>query len=392
MNRLKRVSSRLTTLLFLGVLGWSLMLHGCQGKTKSKKGKKSSASKWREMLKKRRNRAKPVHAVTIHNGAIASLLSSTTTLTAEQQVTVVTQVNGLVRGVYGLEGRRFGRGATLARLSNPYLKIAYDRAKLEVQKYTRDLQRQQRLLKKGYVSRETAENLRFQLAQAKNKLDQAKEDIRNLRIRATISGTVTQKLINRGAWVTPQLKAFVLEDPRSLVAQVAAPERYLPRLRKGLQAFLQAEALGGKTEITGKVIRIAPSIDSKSGTVLVTIGNLKPLKPLRSGMFVTAQIVLERRSNVPLIPKVAVSYFRNKAYVFQLNDSDKPCAPSDKPVVCKAQRVYIEKGLENANWVEARSGLKPGAHIVILGQQGLRTKRKVRVVEWKKMKPPSPSS
>ncbi len=339
------------------------------------------------MWKKRRNRAKPVHAVKLYKGSIASLLTGTTTLTAEQQVTVVTQVNGLVFSIYGKEGRRVRRGSTLARLSNPYLVIAHQRAKLEVSKLKHDLARQKRLLRKGYVSREAAENLRFKFAQAKNQLKRTQQDLTNLRIRATISGIVTKRFLQKGSWVTPQMKGFTLENPKSIVAQVAVPERYLPRLKKGLKVYLQAEALGRKQDITGKLVRIAPSIDAKTGTITVTIGQIKPLKPLRSGMFVTVQIVLERRTHVPLIPKVAVSYYRNKAFVFQLTDKDKPCLPQSKPILCKANKVYFKKGLENAKWVEARSVLKAGDKVVILGQQGLRTSHKVRVVQWRPLKP-----
>lgn len=389
-DRMSRLISHIALLLCALLL--VPLLAGCKSSSKGKKAKGKQAKKgkkksWRELWKKRRNRAKPVHGVRLHNGAISSLLTGTTTLTAEQQVTVVTQVNGLVSSLYGKEGRRVRRGSTLARLSNPYLVIAHERAKLEVQKLARDLKRQKRLLRKGIVSREAAENLRFQYAKATNQLKRTKQDLANLRIRATISGVVTKRMLQKGAWVTPQIKGFNLENPRSIVAQVAVPERYLPRLKKGLPAFLQAEALGRKRKITGEVVRVAPSVDAKTGTVTVTIGKIKPLKSLRSGMFVTIQIVLERRKNVPLLPKVAVSYYRNKAFVFRLKDKKKPCQPPHAPVKCKAEKVYIEKGLENAEWVEVRSGVQAGDRVIILGQQGLRTSHKVRVVQWQKLKP-----
>lgn len=383
---------RFSLFVWLGVLvcGWPLLV-GCQNRKADAKQQENKPS-WKDLWSKRQNRAKPVHAATLHTGTITSLLSSTTTLTAEEDVSIMTQVNGLVEVVYGLEGRRFRRKGLLARLSNPYLTIAYDRAKLEVGKLKYDFVRQQKLLRKGYVSRETVENLRFQLEQAENQLQKAQEDINNLRVYSTIGGVVTQRLIQKGAWVIPQQKAFQMENPRSLVAHVAAPERYLPRLKLGQVTYLQAEALGNQHIITGKVIRIAPSIDPKTGTVQVTVGDLKPLDSLRSGMFVTVQIVLERRVDVPLIPKVAVSYYRNKAYVFRLKERDQPCKPPKISAVCEADRIYIEKGLENTDWIEVRSGIKTGEHIIVMGQEGLRPKRQVRVVQWRAMKPPKPSS
>lgn len=379
-------------LLLLGSLLWiAPTLTACQNRPADAKKQENTTSQWRALWKKRESRAKPVHATTLQNGTITSLLASTTTLTAEEDVSIIAQVTGLVEVVNGLEGRSFRRGGLLARLSNPYLKIAYDRAKSEANKLRVDLDRQQKLLKKGYVSKETVETLRFQFEQAENQLQKAQEDLNNLRIYSTIGGVVTQRLIQKGAWVIPQQKAFQVENPRSLVAHIAAPERYLPRLKTGLLAFLQAEALGPKHTISGKVIRIAPAIDPKTGTVQVTIGSLHPLHSLRSGMFVSAQIVLERRIQVPLVPKVAVSYHRNKAYVFRLKAIKQPCLPAQPAADCEAERVYIEKGLENTNWIEVRAGVKFGDPIIMLGQEGLRPKRRVRVMQWQKLKPPTAS-
>ena len=350
---------------------------------RSGKAKDQGRKDYRAMMKKRR-RAKPVHGFIIKQGNISSLLSTTTTLKAESEVTVMTQISGLVQRVYGKEGRYFRRGGTLARVSNPYLKIAHDRVLLEVRKLTSDLKRQKKLMSKGYVSRETTETLNFKLAQARNQLKRAKQDLRNLRIKATISGIVTHRYIQQGAWVNPQMKAFMIENPRSLVAHIAAPERYLSRLKKGLKAYLKAEALGIPQTITGEIIRVAPSIDPKSGTIDVMIGKLRPLKILRSGMFVSVRVVLEHRKNVPLIPKGAVSYHQNRASVLRLQAKKGKCLPP-APSACYVEKIFFAKGLENTHWVEAKNKLRAGDSIIILGQQGLRKGHKVRVVQWRKL-------
>jgi len=436
-------------------------LLGCAKKDKTpKKGK--SKKEWR-----RKARPRPVHAIRVQSGNIAAILSGTTTLEAEDRVTRIAQVSGQVKRIYAQEGKRVRKGSLLALLSNPYLHIAYERVKGEVKKLTEDLKVQKKLLRKGAVSKETTKSLGFQLAQAKNQLKKAREDIRNLRITATISGIVSQKHLRRGSWINPGTKAFELEEPRSLVAKIALPEKYLPKLRKKQKAKLFAEALGRKVYIEGEVIRIAPVIDPKTGTISVVIGKLtlkarekkdeastspktkkrrfkrrrrrgkrrrgkrrayKKRKAassnkkasealltsakLRSGMFVTVNLILEERFEVPLVPKQSVMYARNKPYVYRLVGPRKLCKPEKldqkmgrkkwrkrkhkssknmkrgkkgkgkkgkKKPNCKVERAYFTKGLEDARMLEAIGGVRPGDRIVTLGHEGLREGNPVKV-------------
>lgn len=375
-------------LFLLSTLPWAI---GCKNKTK----KPSSGHKKRFWSQKKK--AKPVHAARLRQGTIESKLSGTTTLTAEHNVTVVTQVNGLVVRVYGKEGRSFRKGALLASLSNPYLRIAYNNAKLQVQKLERELKRNQKLLRKGYVSKQTAEELHFQLAQAKNQLKRAAEDQRNLRIRATIPGIVTKQHIRKGAWVSPQKPAFHLETPSSLVAIISVPEKNYPKLKKGLLARIRAEAFGDQISVTGRVIQISPTVDPKTGTIAVTIGKLTPRKMLRSGMFLTVSLILEQRKQAILVPKQAVQYTKNRPFVFRLqgrcplqsltgnrrgliHKRKVKSTPSSKNP-CKAQKVFFKKGLENSTHIEAENFLQAQDQVVTLGQQGLQNGSSLRIIK-----------
>ena len=268
---------------------------------------------------------KPVHAATIRQGEIAAMLMGTATLDAEERVTILAQVKGIATRVYGIEGRYVRQGSLLAQLENPYLQIADEQAATEIEKARIDLKRHQSLVKRGYVSKETEEQLIFQLRQKQNIRKQTQEDLRNLRIPATISGVVTKQTLRRGSWVLPNAEVFMMEDPRSIVASIAIPEKYLPNLKVDLEATLLSEAIGLGNTIKGRILRIAPTIDAKTGTVMVTIGKLAPLEKLRSGMFVSVSLILERRKDVALVPKQAVLYENNKPVVFRLRGKGGAC-------------------------------------------------------------------
>jgi RND family efflux transporter MFP subunit len=296
---------------------------------------------------------KPVHAATIRQGEIAAMLMGTATLDAEERVTILAQVKGIATRVYGVEGRYVRQGSLLAQLENPYLQIADEQAATEIEKARIDLKRHQSLVKRGYVSKETEEQLIFQLRQKQNIRKQTQEDLRNLRIPATISGVVTKQTLRRGSWVLPNAEVFMMEDPRSIVASIAIPEKYLPNLKVDLEATLLSEAIGLGNAIKGRILRIAPTIDAKTGTVMVTIGKLAPLEKLRSGMFVSVNLILERRKDVALVPKQAVLYENNKPVVFRLRGKGGACDIQPLDSAKKARRGGERKG---QGGVEAKDG------------------------------------
>ncbi len=326
-----------------GVLGlvWMAMfgsLMGCHRGEPAAAAKNQPTGEKKDWRSRRKKPAKPVHAAEIRKGEIEAILSGTATLEAEDRVTILAQVKGLAVRVFGLEGRFFRKGSVLAQLSNPYLQIADEQVGADIEKAKVDLKRNLPLSKRGYVSRETEELLAFQLLQKQIQRKQTQEDLRNLKITATISGIVTKQILRRGTWVLPNAEAFMMEDPRSLVANIAVPEKYLSYLKTGLEAALGSEAVGLNTQITGRVVRISPTVDAKTGTIQVIIGQLSPLEKLRSGMYVTVRLVLERRKDVPLVPKQAVLYENNRPVVYRLIGESGDCDVNltDKPSSAKS--------------------------------------------------------
>ncbi|MEM1007572.1 MAG: efflux RND transporter periplasmic adaptor subunit [Myxococcota bacterium] len=433
-QRIWRRVAKVWLCLFLGLMGGLFLgLMGCKEKSKVR----VKTGKWQKLRKKRRaSLPKPVHATRVRKGTIEANFATTTTLEAESNVMILSQVKGLVRRLRGIEGRRFRRGASLAMLSNPYLRIADEQAALDVEKAKLALRRHRRLLKKGYVSREQEEQLVFQLRQAEIRRKQTLQDLKNLRIVATISGVVVERKVNKGSWVLPNTQVFTMEDPRSLVAHMAIPEKYLGSLKSGLEATLRAEAFLGKV-LRAKVIRVSPTVDAKTSTVRVTLGNLRPVKNLRSGMFVRARLRLKKHVNVPVVPKKALLYEQNRPTVFVVRGDASKCgltqplsrvkagrgrakgsaggsragqgmrpkANAESNTVgkagpksatlskrfssfararCRVERVWIQKGIENERVVEVRKGLVLGDAVVVLGQEELQNKANVRIVQWVK--------
>ena len=186
----------------------------------------------------------------------------------------------------------------------------------------------------------------------------AERELGYTEVRAPISGTVTARMVNLGDQVQIGQELFELIDFESIVARIYVPEKHLTQLRTGLPANVATQT-ASDVDFACNVKRIAPIVDPKSGTVKVTVGvGAKP--GLRPGMYVDVNLITATHTEAVLVPKRAVVYDDDQAYVYRMNGTDR------------VERVFIEPLLSDKHHIEPVSGLAPGDRVVVAGQAGLK--------------------
>ena len=109
------------------------------------------------------------------------------------------------------------------------------------------------------------------------------------------------------------------------------------------------------------------------GIVLkVTIGLDLDHEGLRPGMFVNAFIITRTNDNALILNKDAIVYDGSKRFVFVVKDS-------------LAYKLPVEVGFEDASRIEIIGGISDTANVIIVGQNGLRDKTKVKIVKRRKI-------
>jgi len=302
--------------------------------------------------------AVPVEVSELAQGSIESILAFSANLEAERQVTVVAQAMRQVTKLLVEEGDVVQRGQILLRLQDDEQRSALSKVESQVDKANREFARQERLYTQELISEETYNNAAYELEQLKIAQADAERELGYTEVRAPISGTVTARMVNIGDQVQISQELFELIDFESIVARVYVPEKHLSQLRNGLPASVSPQAASG-SEFACTVKRIAPIVDPKSGTVKVTVGvGAKP--GLRPGMYVDVALVTATHDEAILVPKRAVVYDDDQAYVYRMKGADR------------VERVFIEAQLTDKYNIEPVSGLAPGDRVVVAGQAGLK--------------------
>ncbi len=319
----------------------------------------------------------PVETVILERGEIEAVLRFSTNLEAESEVQVFSQASRLVTQLRVEEGDPVKKGQLLLQLQSDEQKSALAQTESQLRKAQREYERQQNLFTRELISEQAMTEATYEVEQLELALDDARRNLTYTEVRAPISGIVTGRHVNLGDHITVNQHLFDIVDFDTIVARVYVPERELPRLRVGQTARLfsgAADAADARTAgsrvaqaRTGHVVRIAPIVDPKSGTVKVTAA-IPPDQGLLPGMYVEVELVTDVHDDALLVPKRAVVYDNNQAFLFRLSED------------LKTERLPLAVWLEDREHIEPVPGstLRDGDEIVVAGQAGLKDGVRVR--------------
>ena len=190
---------------------------------------------------------------------------------------------------------------------------------------------------------------RLKVAAARARLATARLDSRALTVRAPAEGTVTALLTTPGAPVDPSTPIVAVDNLERLAVSVDLSEFDVARVKPGLAANVDVDALGGKA-FPGRVLFAALTGTDTNGVVTfpVQVG-LDETQGLKPGMSVSVHIVVAQRRNVVQVPLEAVSR----------DDEDRPFVTTTDTAGNSVDR-RVTLGLSNNKNVEIKKGLRAG--------------------------------
>jgi membrane fusion protein (multidrug efflux system) len=359
----------------------------------------------------------PVELTRAVRGDISTTILSTTTIDTEVKVDVYPKHSGPIVLMRAEEGNYVQPGQLLAQIDPAEHELSLKQTEASYEELKTTFTRLETMHKNKMTSQEAYDAARFAYEKAKIALDMAKLQVENTRVISPIKGLIILRGIRYGERVTPATLAYSILDMESRIAEVHLPESEIGRVRPGLAVEIRTDAQAEKV-FPGRVRKISPAVDPRSGTVKVTVDLDDTEQLLRPGMFVRVNIVVDTHKDTVLVPRAAALNVDDKLAVFVARPAPTPTSPPEEPEADKAEaprdkpgakagagaavaadlaeaatpkkpeqphevveRVFFEAGYQNESFIEALSGVQPGDRLVHVGQQGLQPGAKIVVVD-----------
>jgi len=230
--------------------------------------------------------------------------------------------------------------------------------------YQMALNRQMSALRNISVARAELARAKAQVAQTRAALERAQEDLRNSTITSPIDGLVLSRDVQVGDAVSSIL---VLGSQATLVMSLGdvsdvyvlgkVDEADIGKVYRGQPARIVVESFKDK-KYEGKVTKISPLGKEKDNvtTFEVRVSIHNPSGELKANMSANAEIILEEKKGVLLIPEAAVIYDKDRNTSIEVPD-----ARADKG----RRKLSVKLGISNGVKTELVSGLHEKDKVVL---------------------------
>ena len=189
-----------------------------------------------------------------------------------------------------------------------------------------------------------------------NSIESSGKVIENFPVYATVSGTVTEKMVEIGQSVKQGQGLFKIADLQSLWAEFDVYESQIESIKTGQNIEVSTNTQSDKT-IISKVSFIDPVLNTKTRTVTLRadLNNSKGL--LKPGMFVKGKLSAITKSNSISVPASAVLWTGKRSVVYVKTKQDQ--------AIFEMREVQI--GSKIGESYQVLVGLKNGDEVVTNG-------------------------
>ncbi|MBM3326607.1 MAG: efflux RND transporter periplasmic adaptor subunit [Calditrichaeota bacterium] len=285
----------------------------------------------------------------------------TGTLTGREEADIVPMVGEYIARVLVREGQRVTAGQIICELSKDNPSAGYRQAELALENAGRELQRIQTLFDKGAVARQMLDGITLQRDIAKRNFELSQ---RLLTLTTPIAGTVANLTAEAGKFAAPgmPLAKVIAADRLRATFEVPAVDRN--EIVIGANCRITA---AGATA-SGKVERIALSADQegRAFTAWIKIDDAPDNLAFSPGLMADIEVFVFDVPQALVVAPEAILRRGDDYHLFIVDNG-------------KAKLLPVEIGARASDAVWIRSGLEPGAQVVIAGADLLSDGAPIRI-------------
>jgi HlyD family secretion protein len=214
------------------------------------------------------------------------------------------------------------------------------------------------------VSRAEVARAKAQVAQMQAALDNAEEDLRNSTIVSPMDGLVLSRDVEVGDAISSILilgsqatNIMTLGDVSEVYVKGKVDEADISKVYLGQPARISVESLKER-KFMGKVTKISPLGVEKDNvtTFEVRVSIQNPTGELKANMSANAEIILEEKEKVLMVPEAAVIYDKDRHTFLETPD------PGSKT---GRRKLSAKLGISNGVKTELVEGLKEGQQVIL---------------------------
>ncbi len=298
-------------------------------------------------------------------------MESIGTLKPYDEVTVSSEVDGILKAIHVDEGSAVSRGQLVAeikdtdyRLAGEQAAAALKQAQASLDNAKLDYQRKEALYREELVTKQQYDDIAARLALAQGDVEraQAGRDLANEKLAKTMifapmTGSVLAKKVTSGDYIRNGTLLVSIIRTDLLKLSFTVSEKDVGSLRTGQNVTFVVDAFPGR-EFRGQLKTIYPSLEERTRSLQVEAEVSNPDRSLKPGFFARVTLYTGAAQNTVVAPVTALLYDNSTTKLFVVEGD-----------TAKERKVRI--GRKYGEFMEISEGLKEKETVVIVGQNNL---------------------
>lgn len=278
---------------------------------------------------------------------------------AESTVNVIAKVSGMeqIMAVNVKVGDKVSKGQVLASLNTDSTSLQMEQAQLAYDNAKDMYEKNLALFDAGAVSQNQIDQLKLQMDNAANGLNQIKLALDYATVTAPISGTVVTVNADEGSYASASQPMFVIANVDDLEVKAGVTESNVGKIQLGQKVSVKIGAAGADP-VEGTITEISKVMDMATKNYPITISIDNSAGNYVDGMYAEVQLVVDRAPDAVVIPAQAIINNDNKRYVFIEREG-------------KAVETEVQVGLTDGNYYVVTEGLTVGENLIVKGNSDL---------------------
>ena len=232
---------------------------------------------------------------------------------------IAAEVAGRVTRVLGFTGKKVKQGALLAEIDSVDFQIQSRGDAAEIKRLQallanqeRIVERQQTLVRQGFISQNAVDEalaqravLREQLSAARARAESTGRSLGKTKVVAPIEGEIETQVVAPGDYVKVGDPLFTLVGTQRMRAHLLFPEGAANRIRTGLKVTLESPAAPGRL-IESTIEEIKPTVNAGNRALDAIVRFETKDGAFRGGGSVNARVVLQMKNDALMVPEQSI--------------------------------------------------------------------------------------
>ena len=316
--------------------------------------------------------APPVMVTPVEIRNVLDRIEATGQLLARSQAIVAAQVGGQISKIHIDEGAAVQRNQVILEIDPELrqLEVSSQRARVaEARAQRADSARESRrvesLRARGAASQANVEEAQTQVELARSRLEAAlaqlglaERALADSSVVAPFDGRVGRRFVSEGEFVATGSPLFDLVALEDMEVEVHLAERDSSLVSKGDRVDVRVAPFPDEV-FRATVTVVSPTIDPRTRTLRVKAKVENQEGRLRPGLFARADLGVNQRAGVIMIPEDAILVRSDGIVVFRMSSANE------------VERVKVVTGVHRDGLIEIASGLDKDDTVVVRGQTRL---------------------